>query len=362
MLLSILDEKTFMIGAKTFRVGEELSLEEMTEPIVFPWGQTTVVKINEHLTEISKELRTTRMALSNRLHEVEDDYDEETANLALKYENLERDWLYYSDTFYKAIQDQIGGQLPLIRDPETGVITIRAKQPQETLNHLRDVCAQRVNFYNYESIRHLATHLAGGVKGDVAIESEIHIDTQVPTVSANLVGEKTATKDRPLIDWLTSAVTDTYDQVVRYGSVAGIVWVHHASPLEGRAYFLNAGALLRQGQGDPKLAFTTAIQRCKDTLPTPVAMAFFVFGNVPVVDEKARGVLITTLHDDDSGAYKILTASQGQKLSTVDSGSATELLLSKEGEEPKLDPTIIEAAKAAMAVEKKPEEEIPEEE
>jgi hypothetical protein len=159
MLLSILDDKTFMVGGKTFKVGEELKLEEMTTPVVFPWGETSIVNLNEHLTKVANLLRETRGSLSSRLHEVEEDFDETAAKLAVKYESLERDWLYYSDLFYKALQEHVGGQLPLIRDPGTGTITIRAKQPQETLNYLRDVCAQRVRFHNYESVRHLALHL-----------------------------------------------------------------------------------------------------------------------------------------------------------------------------------------------------------
>jgi hypothetical protein len=348
MLLSILNENTFMVGAKTYKVGEELNLDEMTKPVSFPWGETTVVKLNEHLKTVSAELRTTRMALSGRLHMVEEDYDDEAAKLALEYENLERDWLYYSDTFYKAIQDHVGGQLPLIRDPESGSITVRAKQPQETLNHLRDVCAQRVMFHNYESIRHLALHLAGGEKADVAIESELHINTQVPIVSANFMGEKSATKDKPLIQWMEEAVSATYDKVTRYGSVAGIVWAHSESELEGRAYFLNAGALLRAGQGDPKLALTTAIQRCQKELPKPFAMGFFIYGQMPVVDEKARGVLISTLLDD-GGAYKILTVGEGQKLTTAEQSTETSLVVSKEGDEPKLDKEVIDLAKTVMA-------------
>lgn len=366
MLLSILDDKTFMVGVKTYKVGEELKLAEMTAPVVFPWGETSIVNLNEHLTEVSKRLRETRMSLSTRLHEVEEDFDEVAARLSLDYESFERDWLYYSDIFYKAIQDHIGGQLPLIRDPATGNITIRAKQPQETLNYLRDVCAQRVRFHNYESMRHLALHLTGGKKSEVAIESEIHINAQVPVVSANYMGPESATKYRPLIQWLEEAVVATYDEVTRYGPVAGIVWASSNKPNEplyGRAYFLNAGSLLRQGQGDPKLALTTAIQRCQGKLPKPFAMGFFIYGNMPIVDEKARGVLLSTLQGEDA-YYKILTVDTSQKLKVVKEGSdTTQLTVAQEGEESKLDKAIIDIAKAVMREpEIVPEEDTPAEE
>jgi len=340
MLLSILDEKTFMIGTTTFKVGEKVNLGEMA-PIVFPWGTTTVSALNEHLSQIAKRLRETRNALSNRLHVSEEAFDEEAANLALDYESLERDWLYYSDLFYKAIQANVGGNLPLIRNPDNGEITIRAKQPNETLNYLRDVCSQRVRFYNYEAPRHLAMHLAGNKRDNVSIESELHIDTQVPIVSAtfeNLDAERTRS-------WMEKAVRATYDQVIRYGAVAGILWV-----TEDRAYFLNAGALLRAGQGDPKLALTTAIQRCQGKLPVPEALGFFIYGNMPIVDEKARGVLLSCLFDKGEGAfYKILTVDQTQSLRLKEEGDdPTNLEVSQEGDEAKLDDAIIEVAKAAM--------------
>lgn len=371
MLLSILDDKTFMVGGKTFKVGTELKLDEMKTPIVFPWGEASIVEVNEHMSKTATALRETRMALSARLHMVEEDFDEETALLSVSYENLERDWLYYSDVFYKAVQDHVGGQLPLIRNPETGAITVRTKQPQETLNYLRDVCSQRVRFHNYESMRHLALHLTGGDKSEVAIESEIHINTQVPVVSANYMGEKTkALRGRPMIDSLEAAIIATYDEVTRYGPVAGILWAHSEGALHGRAYFLNAGALLRQGQGDPKLALTTAIQRCQGKLPHPFAMGFFIYGNMPLVrrapkkgeDEKSipipRGVLISTLKGEESN-YKILVIDTEQRLTVVKEGDdVTKLKVAQEGDESKLDKAIIDVAKAAM---QKPDEDLKEE-
>lgn len=360
MLLSILDDKTFMVGGKTFKVGTELKLDEMKTPVTFPWGEASVVEVNEHMTKTATLMRKTRAALSARLHMVEEDFDEEAARLSVSYENLERDWLYYSDVFYKAVQDHVGGQLPLIRNPDSGAITVRAKQPQETLNYLRDVCSQRVRFHNYESMRHLALHLTGGAKEQVTIESELHIGTQVPIVSANFMGEKSATKDKPLLQWLEEAISATYDEVTKYGPVAGIVWAHSASDLEGRAYLLNAGALLRQGQGDPKLALTTAIQRCQGKLPHPFAMGFFIYGNMPLVrrapkkgeDEKSipipRGVLISTLKGEESN-YKILVIDTEQRLTVVKEGDdVTKLKVAQEGDESKLDKAIIDVAKAAM--------------
>ncbi len=359
MLLSILNDKTFMVGSKTYKVGEKLNLAEMKTRVIFPWGETSIVDLNEHLTAVSDLLRTTRKKLSARLHEVDDDFDEVAARLSIDYEAFERDWLFYSDVFYKAIQRNIGGNLPLVRDPGTGEITIRTKQPQETLNYLRDVCTQRVRFHNYESIRHLALHLAGSVKDQVAIESELHIDTQVPIVSANSAGEQSTLKDKSLIDWLEDAVIATYDKVTKYGPVAGIVWAHD------KHYFLNAGALLRAGQGDPKLALTTAIQRCVGKLPKPSAIGFFIYGNMPIVDEKARGVLLSTLlsekepikEGESRANYKILTVSDSQKLRIATEGDdITELTVAKEGQESKLDEAIINIAKEAMKEEKPKEE------
>ena len=370
MLLSILDEKTFMVGGKVYKVGTKLNLAEMATPLTLPWGHTCVPKLNEHLMQVSKMLRETRTNLANRLHEVDDDFDEVAACLAVDYESLERDWLYYSDLFYKAIQDHIGGQLPLIRDPETGDITVRPKQPNETLNYLRDVCAQRVRFHNYESMRHLALHMVGGKKANVKIESEFHIETQVPIVSADFLADTTTAKEGWLIEWLEKAVVETYDSVVRYGPVAGVIWLH-ASHTESRAYFLNAGALLRAGQGDPKLALTTAIQRCQDKLPHPYTMGFFIYGNMPIAkrvpkegeDEKKiptpRGVLISALSGDTT-SYKILTVAEDQTIKLVTNGDdATKLDVAQEGDESKLDQAIIDVARAAM---KDPEEESPKEE
>jgi hypothetical protein len=349
MLLSILDDKTFMVGGKTFKVGEELKLEEMTTPVVFPWGETSIVNLNEHLTKVANLLRETRGSLSSRLHEVEEDFDETAAKLAVKYESLERDWLYYSDLFYKALQEHVGGQLPLIRDPGTGTITIRAKQPQETLNYLRDVCAQRVRFHNYESVRHLALHLISGDKVRATIESELHIDTQVPIVSADY-GDPDMFKERAVIDWLDEAVRATYDDVIKYGPVAGIVWVG-AHPTT-KVFFLNAGSLLRAGQGDPKLALTTAIQRCQGKLPRPDSLVFFIYGNMPIVDEKAKGVLISSLGVGEGQAYyKILTVDSSQELKVVkEEADVTPLTVAKEGEESKIDEAIINVARAVMAV------------
>ena len=375
MLLSILDEKTFMVGGKTFKVGTELKLDEMKTPVVFPWGEASVVEVNEHMAKTATLMRKTRTALSARLHMVEEDFDEEAARLSVDYENLERDWLYYSDVFYKAVQNHVGGQLPLIRDPDTGAITVRAKQPQETLNYLRDVCSQRVRFHNYESMRPLALHLTGGDKNEVAIESELHIDTQVPVVSANYMGDKSTSMNKPLLEWLVEGITATYDEVTKYGPVAGIVWANSNKPNEplyGRAYFLNAGALLRQGQGDPKLALTTAIQRCQGKLPHPFAMGFFIYGNMPLVrrapkkgeDEKSipipRGVLISTLKGEESN-YKILIVDTEQRLTVVKEGDdVTKLKVAQEGDESKLDKAIIDVAKAAMRLpEVEPKEEEP---
>ena len=355
MLLTILDETTFMVGGKTHKVGDVLDLAAMTTPVPFPWGDATIVQINEHLKTVSTRLRKTRLDLSTRLHMVEEAYDEEAARLSVEYEDLERDWLYYSDTFYKAIQMHIGGQLPLIRDPETGTITIRAKQPQETLNYLRDVCAQRVMFHNYESVRHLALHFANGHRENVSIESETHIETRIPIVSAEYV------QLGPLPEnWLHEAVVATYDNVTRYGSVAGIAWTCKLEGSAGRVYFLNAGALLRAGQGDPKLALTTAIERCKTVLPKPFEMSFFIYGNMPIADENARGVLISVI-SGDKARYEVLTVSKDQKLSVAEEGDDTTnpLVVSQEGEEAKLDTTIIELAKLVMAV---PEEDKPKEE
>jgi hypothetical protein len=175
------------------------------------------------------------------------------------------------------------------------------------------------------------------------------------------MGEKSATKDKPLLQWLEEAVVATYDEVTKYGPVAGIVWAHSPSDLEGRAYFLNAGSLLRAGQGDPKLALTTAIQRCRGKLPRPFAMGFFIYGNMPIVDEKAKGVLISTLKGEEA-AYKILVVEQDQKLAIAKEGDdVTKLKTAQEGEESKLDAAIIDVAKAAMAA-PEPEEEPPAEE
>jgi hypothetical protein len=328
MLVSILDETKFMVGSKTYKVGDKLNLDEFTQPVVFPCGQMSVVELNKHMTKVAASLRQTRMDLLMRLHTVVEDYDEGAANLARQYESLERDWLFYSDVFYQSIQEQMGGMLPLVRNPQTGEISIRAKQPQETLNHLRDICSQRVRFYHYEGMRLLALHLAGGSIEDVKMESEIHINARVPVVST------TATPD-DLLQWLEDSVSKTYDDVTKYGAVAGIAWV-----TESGVYFLNATALLKAGNNDPKLALTTAIQRCQPELPKPVSMGFFIYGNMPVVDEKARGVLISTI-TPEGGKFKILVVGEDQKLSVA-----------KEGDEAKIAEEIVALANQAMEVPK----------
>jgi hypothetical protein len=219
-----------------------------------------------------------------------------------------------------------------------------------------------VRFHQYEPLRDLALHLTGGNKDQVMVESEMHIDTQVPIVSANYMVEGSTTHNKTPIEWLEAAVRATYDKVTRYGPAAGIVWAHSASDLEGRAYFLNAGSLLRQGQGDPKLALTTAIQRCQGKLPKPFAMGFYIYGNMPLVDEKARGVLISTIYPD-SGEFKVLVVDKDQKLTVTQAEKEmTRLVEAKSGEGSKLDEAVINAAKAAMAYEEPEEEETPKEE
>jgi hypothetical protein len=360
MLLSILDEKTFMIGSRTFKVGDVLDLTEMKEPVVFPWGETSVSDLNDHLTVVSELLRTTRKGLSERLHLVEDEFDVTAAQLSLDYENYERDWLFYSDFFYKAVQSQLGGQLPLIRDPSTGVITIRAKSAQESLNYMRDVCCQRVRFHQYESVRSLALHIAGNKKEDVLIESELHINTRVPLVSA-LREDEPNTTNVAVIDRLKAAIIATYDEVTRYGPAAGMMWSHNVDETHSRDYLLNAGALLQQGQGDPKLAFTTAIQRSKDELPKPYAMGFFIYGNMDVVEKGAKGVLISTVQGEES-RYIILVVDTQQKLTIAkEDTDLTQLVVAKEGAESKLDEAVIQLAKDTMKS-LEPVEETPKEE
>jgi len=354
MLLSILDETTFMAGGKTYKVGEELNISEMTAPIVFTWGQTTVEQLNDHLKTIAAALRNTRSNLTNRLHVVDEAFDNTAEELAIAYENLERDWLYYSDVFYKAIQAHVGGMLPLLRNPETGVITVRQKQPQETLNYLREVCSQRVMFHNYEGIRHIALGMVNGELDLVSIESGRHISTRVPIVSADCLGDP-ETPAKPMIDQLQNAVVSTYDKVTRYGPVAGIMWSHYLTNGHIINYFLNASALLQSGQFDPKLAFTTAMARCKDELPKPFAIGFFIYGNMPIVDEKARGVLISTLHGDKAN-YRILVVDQSQKLTLIKDGNETTMTVAHDGEGAKLDPAIVELAQSIMGVDDQPEE------
>lgn len=349
MLLSILDDTTFMAGGKTYRVGNELNISEMTTPVILPWGQTTIHHINEHLKTVATSLRNTRSNLVNRLHAVDEAFDGTAADLAIVYENLERDWLYYSDIFYKAIQAHIGGMVPLLRDPETGVITVRPKHPQETLNYLRDVCSQRVKFHNYESIRHIALGMVDGELDLVSIESGLHISTQVPIVSADCLRDPETFEE--LLDQLQTVVVSTYDKVTRYGPVAGIMWSHDRTDGHVINYFLNASALLQSGQFDPKLAFTTAMARCKDELPKPFAIGFFIYGNMPIVNEKARGILISMLHGDDAH-YRILTVDQSQTLTLVP--LRTTMTVVHDGEESKLDPAIVKLARSIMRADDQP--------
>lgn len=333
MLLSILDDNTFMVGDKTFRVGDEIEIDEIDSTgnwkYVTPWGdEVSLKKINDYLRELTENIRATREDLLLRLHRVQEEYDSVAAEDTLRLEVLEREWLYYSDVLFRTIQRSLGGHLPMIRDADTGKISVRERRSQngrpETLNYLRDVCSARVQYHGFVAVRAIAMAYAKNDLNKVNIGAWIFQKSKVPVVSAE-------NDEVGLDQWLEQAAVQSYDEVIKYGPGVGVVW-----NTDELVYFLNAAKLLRETQGDPKMALINAMNRCSDYMPTPTELGFFIYGNMPV-KENSRGVLLSICRNDGSVQYKILLVGEDQTL-----------FVAEEGDEAKLDDSIIDVAKKIL--------------
>ena len=341
MLLSILAEDTYMVNGKTWKVGDVIPIEGIMTGVA---GRAmTVAELNDELVGIRGALAEIRANLLTRLAETSDVFDEKAAELAWSYEETQRDWLYYSDCLYRAIQKHYGGQLPINRDPVTGAMKIRKHQPGEALNYLRDICGNTVQWPKYDGIVRIARKLrpAGSETAKIWFHEDAANKSSYPYVMA--AAEMSA--ESQVADRLCAAMTDQFGDLRRYGYPMLLLWkLDDASCL----LFEVSTSLGQQQRQGPKESYNQAIRRIVATMKTankePSMLAFAMVGTYEHEKGEGRKPSLAIITGEVSKEY------ERHSVALV---SDTEIDVVSRGEGLKTDEDVAKAFRAAVGREVK---------
>jgi hypothetical protein len=206
--------------------------------------------------------------------------------MAWSYEETQRDWLYYSDCLYRAIQKHYGGQLPITRDPLTGAMKIRKHQPGEALNYLRDICGNNVQWPKYDGIVRIAKKLRPA--GSETAKLWFHEDAANKTSYPYIMAAAEMSVESQVADRLCASMTDQFGDLRRYGYPMCLLWkLDDASCL----IFEVSTSLGQQQRQGPKESYNQAIRRIVATMKAagkePSMLAFAMVGTYE--HEKGEG-------------------------------------------------------------------------
>ena len=341
MLLSILAEDTYMVNGKTWKVGDVIPIEGIMTGVA---GRAmTVAELNDELVGIRGALAEIRANLLTRLAETSDVFDEKAAELAWSYEETQRDWLYYSDCLYRAVQKYYGGQLPINRDPLTGAMKIRKHQPGEALNYLRDICGNTVQWPKYDGIVRIAKKLrpAGSETAKIWFHEDAANKSSYPYVMA--AAEMSA--ESQVADRLCAAMTDQFGDLRRYGYPMLLLWkLDDASCL----LFEVSTSLGQQQRQSPKESYNQAIRRIVATMKAankePSMLAFAMVGTYEHEKGEGRKPSLAIITGEVSKEY------ERHSVALV---SDTEIDVVSRGEGLKTDEDVAKAFRAAVGREVK---------
>lgn len=145
MFTSMVDETTFEIQGKEFRVGDTIELSEEERTMLTEIQRLDKLKI-EH-----------QQNLINMIHQTDKSIVPELREPAFEVSSISVELSYLINKIMFVVQKRIGGKLPLDFKDRYENIIVRAKSPGEYLNFTVSSVKQLLNFYQFEDACDIAS-------------------------------------------------------------------------------------------------------------------------------------------------------------------------------------------------------------
>ena len=331
MLVSIIGENMFKVGEKIFQVGDEVKLDEVP-PIEIPgFGSMVAEDLRQKLVGINAWIRETKQKLLQDLHTNEEVYDEGMAVLCWEYANSYRDWAFYVDLLFKGIERHLGGGPPLLIDPESGKVTIRAMKGSpneanaENLNWTRTMVARQVQFQRYEGIRAVVKQLFGEHANAAHFDIELLTKTTIPciTLPIDTVADQAIVDSKDPMDGVTAlakAGTEAFAALQAMVPVC-LVWV-----TKERYIFADMREKImpqQQQPGQPPMPPAVVLQQAQTHLGEPEHVGLLMFGDLGHITTGRSGLVACSI--SASSEHHCALAVDGDKFTQLSAGDGLKI-------------------------------------
>jgi len=326
MLVSIISENTYKVGDRILQVGDEVDVTEVPDIDLNGIGSISAADLKQKLVDMNKWIRDTKEALIRRLHLSDAAYEEETAALTWEYVNAHRDWAFYIDVLFKAVEKHMGGGLPLQVDPDTCKISIRTlekdprSQTQETLNWTRSMISRQVQFQRYDGVRAVGNYLFGhdsreSMTLDVGLLSKLQlpcITVPAGTSAVNPLIDGESQKDGVVA--LANAGAEAFKKLQSNAPVC-LVWVQE----EGYTLVDVRERIMPSKPGQPGTPLPAALPVIEKTLGAPDMVGLLMFGDLSKVADGKRGLIAVSLKKGAQAHCAL--AVEGEEFNELSSGN-----------------------------------------
>ena len=329
MLVSIIGENMFKVGERIFQVGDEVKLEEVP-PIELPgFGSMAAEDLRQKLISINTWIKETKQSLLHDLHTNEDVYDEKMAVLCWEYANSYRDWAFYVDILFKGIERHLGGGPPLLIDPESGKVTIRAikanpnEASAENLNWTRAMVIRQVQFQRYEGIRTVVKDLFGEHADKANFDIDLLTKTTLPCITlpidTNSVNPLVDSKDpKDGVVALANAGTEAFAKLQSMVPVC-LVWV-----TADKYIFIDMKEkIMPQQQGQPPMPPAVVLQQMQTHLGDPVHVGLLMFGDLSHITSGRSGLVACSI--SAAGEHHCALSIDGEEFTSLSSGDGLKI-------------------------------------
>jgi len=341
MLVSIIGKDTYKVGEKVLKVGDEINLAEVSDIAVPDIGSIPAEKLRAKLIALNTWIRDTKQWLLNSLNICDDAYNEKLAVTCWDYVNAYRDWAFYVDILFKAIEKSLGGAPPLQIDPDSGKITVRQmkRDPREamgeSLNWTADMINRQIQFHRYEGVRAVITKLEpkATVRAFMTFDVKLLAKLGVPVITIPtmhlplaLVGDTAA---------LAKAGTDAFEMLQSQVPIC-LIWT-----MGDTHYFIDMKEKVTPNQpGAQPAPLAATISDLRTKLGKPLHVSLMMFGDLSHIVKGKRGLVAAAI--DAAGDSHCAMSVEGEAFAELSKGSGL-----------KLEETLATSLKQLIAEEKK---------
>ena len=326
MLVSIIGENTFKVGDRILIVGEEIDVTEMPPIEVSEAGSIPASALQQKLVDLNAWIRNTKEELLMALHLSEEAYNESTATMCWNYINAHRDWAFFVDLLFKAIEKHMGGGIPLLISPDTGKITVRTLQqnPQdktpENLNWTHSMIGRQVQFPRYAGVRSIVKDLFGPdrqseVSFDVSLLASVGLPCLVVPKSDVEAPEALVDNENQEdgVEALANVGVKAFKALQASAPVC-LVWVEE----EQYTFVDLKERLMSQQPGQAGTPLPVLLQQVQKVLGAPKVVGLLMFGDLGNIADGKRGLI--AISDNGKTQAHFAMAVEGEEFEKLSSG------------------------------------------